>query len=111
MLAGFAFVLFGLMKAYDKPESFPVTIVASVSGVIISFIGGSFLLIYRSILTQTRRYVAVLERINAVGMAVQVLESISPKSEDLRNNSVAALAKQLIDLYSKNEPPDVKEQG
>jgi len=56
MLVGFAFVLFGLMRAYDRPESFPVSVVASVSGVLISFIGGSFLLIYRSVLTQTRGY-------------------------------------------------------
>jgi len=103
MAVGFGFVLFGMMKAYQNPNNLPVSLVGAASGVIISFIGGSFLLIYRSILAQTRRYVLVLERINAVGMAVQVLESISKDNVDLRNQSVAALAKQLIDMYSKNE--------
>ena len=100
MLVGFSFVLYGLWKAYENSQNFPVSIVASVSGVIISFVGGSFLLIYRSILAQTRRYVSVLERINAVGMAVQVLGAISDESKDLKNQSTAALAKQLINLYS-----------
>lgn len=103
MLVGFGFVLFGLIKAYDRPETLPVSVVGSVSGVVISFIGGSFLLIYRSILAQTRRYVSVLERINAVGMAVQVLASISDESKELKNNSIAALARQLISLYSPTQ--------
>jgi TctA family transporter len=100
MLIGFGLVLYGLIKAYDHPEALPISVVGSVSGVIISFIGGSFLLIYRSILTQTRRYVSVLERINAVGMAVQVLGSISEDNKDLRNQSTAILARQLIGLYA-----------
>ncbi len=71
MFCGFGFILFGLFQAAQQPEKLPVSIVASASGVLISFIGGSFLLIYRSILAQSKEYVTVLERINAVGMAVQ----------------------------------------
>jgi uncharacterized protein YhhL (DUF1145 family) len=103
MLVGFGFVLFGLMKAYESTVNFPVSIVASASGVLISFIGGSFLLIYKSILAHTRRFVSVLERINAVGMAVQVLGSISEDNVKLRNESTAALAKHLLTLYSGNQ--------
>lgn len=103
MFIGFGFILYGLLKGYEKPDVLPVSIVSAASGVVISFIGGSFLLIYRSVMSQTRRYVSVLERINAVGMAVQVLNAISDDNKDLRNQSTAALAKQLIDLYSKAE--------
>ena len=106
MVVGFGLVLYGLIKAYERPEALPVSVVGSVSGVVISFIGGSFLLIYRSILTQTRRYVSVLERINAVGMAVQVLGSISEDSKELRNESTAILARQLIGLYSISDEAD-----
>jgi hypothetical protein len=102
MIAGFGFILYGLTSAFERPDTFPVSVVASASGVLISFIGGSFLLIYRSILTQARRYVTVLERINAVGMAVQVLGAISKDNKELRNQSTADLAKQLIELYSTN---------
>jgi hypothetical protein len=68
MFCGFGFVMYGLFQASQNPEKLPVLIVASASGVLISFIGGSFLLIYRSILAQSKEYVTVLERINAVGM-------------------------------------------
>jgi hypothetical protein len=104
MAIGFAFVLFGLLKAYDNPDNLStvyVSIVSAASGVIISFIGGSFLVVYRSILAQAQDYVSVLERINAVGMAIQVLGTISDDAKELRNDSTALLAKQLVSLYSK----------
>ena len=109
IIVGFGIVLFGLAEAYLKPEILNVSIVGAVSGVIISFIGSSFLIIYRSILSQTRRYVSVLERINAVGMAVQVLGTISLESKELRNQSTAKLANQLINLYSSSYQMDEAE--
>jgi len=103
MAVGFGFVLYGLYNAFQSPEKLPVSIVASASGVIISFIGGSFLLIYRSILAQSKEYVAVLERINAVGMAVQVISNIPDESSELKHQTTAELAKQLLGLYAKSQ--------
>jgi hypothetical protein len=74
----------------------------------ISFIGGSLLLIYRSILAQSKDYVTVLERINAVGMAVQVIASIPDSNEELKHNTTANLAKQLLSLYASSPLPDGK---
>lgn len=105
MLCGFGFVLFGLFQAAQNPEKLPVSIVASASGVLISFIGGSFLLIYRSILAQSKEYVTVLERINAVGMAVQVIASIPDSNAELKHNTTAELAKQLLSLYASSPLP------
>ena len=102
MTVGFGFVLYGLYNAFQSPDKLPVTIVASASGVLISFIGGSFLLIYRSILGQSQEYVAVLERINAVGMAVQVISNIPDENSELKNQTTAELAKQLLSLYAKS---------
>ena len=105
MLCGFGFVMYGLFQASQNPEKLPVSIVASASGVLISFIGGSFLLIYRSILAQSKEYVTVLERINAVGMAVQVIASIPETSADLKDSTTAELAKQLLGLYASLPQP------
>jgi MFS family permease len=99
MAFGFGFVMYGLFQASQNPEKLPVSIVASASGVLITFIGGSFLLIYRSILAQSKEYVTVLERINAVGMAVQVISSIPEASVELRSQTTAELAKLLLSLY------------
>jgi len=104
MLSGFGFVAYGLFQASVDPVKLPVSVVAAASGVIISFIGGSFLLIYRSILAQSKEYVTVLERINAVGMAVQVISTIPDESDQLKNLTRSELAKQLLNLYSKPAP-------
>lgn len=105
MFCGFGFVMYGLFQVSQNPEKLPVSIVASASGVIISFIGGSFLLIYRSILAQSKEYVTVLERINAVGMAVQVIASIPEANTELKSQTKAELAKQLLSLYATSPPP------
>jgi hypothetical protein len=105
MVIGFAFILFGLLRAFDAPDKLPVAIIASASGVLVSFIGGSFLLVYRSTLAQSKDYVSVLERINAVGMAIQVLETIPQEAADLKNTTTAEVAKQLLRLYSTTTLP------
>jgi|GEM_PF-2267040 len=105
MFCGFGFVMYGLYQASHNPEQLPVSVVAASSGVLISFIGGSFLLIYRSILAQSKEYVTVLERINAVGMAVQVIASIPEASAELKSQTKSELAKQLLSLYATSPPP------
>jgi hypothetical protein len=56
--------------------------------------------IYRSILAQSKDYVTVLERINAVGMAVQVINNIPDRSADRRDAAMADLANKLLGLYA-----------
>lgn len=97
---------YGIYQAFQAPDKLGVSIVASASGVLVSFIGGSFLLIYRSILEQSKDYVTVLERINAVGMAVQVIASIPDSGQDLKNKTTADLAKQLLGLYAASAQSD-----
>ncbi|KWN75037.1 hypothetical protein WM23_26815 [Burkholderia ubonensis] len=104
MFAGFSLVLFGLYRALDAQNNLPVAVVGAASGVIITFIGGSFLVIYRSILEQSKGYVTVLERINAVGMAVQVLSNIPEEQAELKHKTTAQLATSLIQLYGEKPP-------
>lgn len=101
MAVGFTIVSAGIYVAYVTPNKEFVSIVASSSGVLISFFSGSFLLVYRSVLTQTGGYVSVLERINAVGMAIDVIGNISSDKHELRDNATAQLASQLLMLYSQ----------
>lgn len=103
MLCGFSFVVYGLQRALENPDRLPIAVVASASGVLISFIGGSFLLIYRSILGQAREYISVLERINAVGMALHVISNIPEEHADLKYQATAQIATRL--LHSEVESP------
>ncbi|MFN8546598.1 MAG: hypothetical protein U0527_01150 [Candidatus Eisenbacteria bacterium] len=104
MLVGFGFVLYGVERAFDAPDRLHVAMVASASGVLISFIGGSFLIVYRSTLAQSKDYVTVLERINTVGMCVQVLETIPAASAELKHQTTADIAKGLLHLYANTAP-------
>jgi len=53
------------------------------------------MMIYRSTMTQTNEFMSLLERINTVGMAVQVLDSI-PESEKLKNETRAKIVSLLL---------------
>ena len=99
MLGGFGLVVYGLLQSFAEPTNLPVSIVSAASGVLLSFIGGSFLLIYRSVLAQSASYVSILERINAVGMAVQIASTVHDTDGKLKAETVASLAKSLLTMY------------
>jgi hypothetical protein len=57
--------------------------IATISGIITQFIGATLMLIYRSTMAQAIEFMTVLERINTVGMAVQLSDSTK---EPLKNS-------------------------
>jgi hypothetical protein len=104
MFCGFSLICFGVLQAFSDKTKLPVSIVAAASGVLVSFIGGSFMVIYRSLLLQSKDYLFVLERINGVGMAVAVIESIPDESAQLKHATTAELARTLLTLYGAKAP-------
>jgi hypothetical protein len=100
MTVGFVLIGYGVVKVFEEPEAFRPAVVAACSGILVNLIGASFLIIYRSTMLQAKGYVSILERINAVGMAVQILETIGDKDSGLRQETTAAVAKQLLTLYA-----------
>jgi hypothetical protein len=105
MAAGFFLIGYGVLKVYADPANFNASIIATVSGILVNFIGATFLIIYRSTMEQAKAYVAVLERINAVGMSVQILEQMDDSDKKLRNQATVDIAKQLLELYGKIQTP------
>jgi hypothetical protein len=97
MLVGFAFVLWGVTLAIRNPTQ-NTSWIAAISGIITEFIGLTFMVLYRSTMAQANTFMQVLERINTVGMAVQILDSI-PESETQLKNSTRA---QLVGLLFEN---------
>jgi hypothetical protein len=96
MGVGFAFVGLGVWLVYQSAGSLAPAIVAASSGVISQFIGATFLLIFRSTIAQAREYVLILERINAVGMSINILESMA---EPKRDNARSELIHGLLSMY------------
>jgi hypothetical protein len=101
MLFGFLLICVGVSLVYKSPDSFKPGVLAAVCGVVVNFIGATFLFLYKSTMAQATSYVSILERINAVGMSVQILENIDEKSADLKHKTTADLAMQLLAMYSE----------
>jgi hypothetical protein len=66
----------------------------------VSFIGGTFLVLHSATMSQAKDYVTILERINAVGMSMQILESLGDGDHDLKQETTAAIAQQLLLMCS-----------
>jgi len=97
MTAGFVIIGYGVIRVYQAPENFKPSIVVTVSGILVEFIAATFLLIYKSTMEQARSYVSMLEKINAVGMSIQILDSTKSGDTDKFR---AQLAMELLSLYS-----------
>ena len=100
MFIGFIIIGIGIFKAYEKPENIDASILVTISGVLVNFIGATFLVIYKSTMNQAKEYVSVLERINAVGMSIQILEKIKDDNDNLKDKTSAEIAKELLNLYA-----------
>jgi len=98
MFSGFAMITYGLFKAFND-ASINASLLAAGSGVLTEFIGATFLIIYRSIMNQAASYVNTLERINAVGMSIQIIESIPGDDQSLTNKTRAELGIKILDSF------------
>jgi hypothetical protein len=101
MMIGFGLIVYGVYEAYGDPARIKASLISSVSGVIVSFIGATFLVLYKATMAQATEYVNILERINAVGMSVNILGSLDDEDTRLKQQALADVAKQLLELYMK----------
>jgi Ca2+/H+ antiporter len=101
MLVGFLVICFGVLRAFQSPDVLLPATIATLAGVITEFIGATFLFIYRSAIKQAVDYSKSLERINSVGMAMQILDTMptppDPAAPDsLKSKTKATLAERLV---------------
>lgn len=99
MLVGFALIAIGVALLYRDPREFPSAALLAAAGVCANLISATVLALYRSVGAQAREHVVVLERINAVGMSLSVVEKIEG-DRVLQNQATAELVKQLLVLYT-----------
>ena len=89
------------MRSFDEGKTAASALV-TVAGLLINFMGASFLVLYKSVMSQAKDFVNVLERINAVGMSVQIADNIE-KDPTLKDATRAEIAKLLLTLYSSEK--------
>lgn len=100
MACGMALIGFGVWRSLADAAALAPASLAAVCGVVVQIIAGTFLIIYKATMEQARNYVVVLERINAVGMSINILETIDEASAEARNSARAELAKDLLKMYA-----------
>lgn len=98
MIIGLVIITWGISQAIQSPKTVTPAVIASIAGVITEFIGATFLFIYRSTIQQAINYSQTLERINSVGMAMQILDTMpdETKPDDLKNQTKAILVELLV---------------
>jgi len=113
MIVGFAIVIWGITQAIQSPNTVAVATIASTAGVITEFIGATFLFIYRSTIQQASNYSGTLERINSVGMAMQILDTMpdEAKSDELKNKTKAMLVELLLKQSHEASLASTEESG
>lgn len=100
MLVGFMLIGYGVVMVFSDPTAnLKASMVSAASGILVNFIGASFLVVHRSTMSQAKDYVTILERINAVGMAIQIADTIGDADGHLRQETIAAVAKQILEMY------------
>ena len=110
MIAGFVVMLWGLWRGLASNSVQPAFL-ATAAGVITQFIGATFLYIFRSAIQQATKYARTLERINSVGVAIQILNSIPDNATqaDLKSRTKAAVVEALVTGAIKHESTQVPE--
>jgi hypothetical protein len=93
-LLGFAVMLWGVWAAIQHQASTGASIVAASAGAVTQLIGATFLILYRSTAQQALEFNRTLERINSVGMAWYILQTMSettPKEQGAKDAARLAL--------------------
>jgi len=80
---GFLVTVFGAWRALSG-ANISASILTAVAGGVTQIIGATFLVIYRSTADQALAFTVTLERINSVGSAWTIVESMSNDTEDAR---------------------------
>ncbi len=99
MLFGFALICYGVFQAFETPDVLGPSILTACSGLIVNFIGATFLVVFKSTMSQAQEYMRIIERINAVGMSVQILDTISEKADVLKDKTTSDISQKLLELY------------
>lgn len=100
MIGGWILIAAGVWIAYKDHSAWAPATVAASAGALSQFVGSTFLFVYRSTMMQAGQFVSVLERINAVGMSVQILETIGDKDRELTDKARAEIARELLSMYT-----------
>jgi hypothetical protein len=92
MSLGFVLILYGVVLGYQNPkENWVIASIGGIAGIVTEFIGATFLFVYKSSIQQADKYAEILERLNFVGMAMQMLDSVAEQNKDVKSSEVSSV--------------------
>jgi len=103
---GFLVMLVGVGHALSSTAPDSAAVTATLGGVLTQFIGATFLFIYTSTVRQSAAYVKTMERINSVGMAWYVLETMpsrTPEEQQAQNIARGLLVQQIMNVQQARD--------
>jgi hypothetical protein len=110
MVIGFGLMAYAVVISLTHPQS-SAAYVSAICGIITEFIGATFMAIYRSTIAQASSFTTILERINTVGMAVQILDSIPDEEVELKNRTRSEIVKLLLAANRDSFRPSTNQGG
>ena len=88
MSLGFILIVYGVAVGYQNPQgNWVVAAIGGIASVLTEFIGATFLFVYKSSMQQADRYTEILERMNFVGMAMQMLDNATEGNRNTKESS------------------------
>ncbi len=96
MAVGFILISVGIGASIVDPSRTNIALIASASGIITQFISVTFMVIYRSTMLQATQFMSVLERINTVGMSIQILDSMDKRAPELKDATRVDIIRLLL---------------
>ncbi|NMA13551.1 MAG: hypothetical protein GX933_10285 [Chloroflexi bacterium] len=85
MFVGFILIGGSVVIALVFPDRLSLALIAGISGVIIEFLSTVVLSFYKTLLAHSMNYIRVLDRTSKVGVALQILDSLSAEEGEPQN--------------------------
>lgn len=103
MLVGFIFIMIATFLALQNPNVITPAIIAGIGGVITEFIGATFLLLYRSAIEHSGKYINTLDKTSSVGVAIQILDNITTENDEKAKDKITEAKIEIAKLLL-NQP-------
>lgn len=92
IVAGICLIGYGIIIVYNDPEKLSYSAIPVLGGAVTTFIGSTLLVVNKSLMDQGKEYAESLQRVNNIGIALSILESISSDEKDHR----ADISKKIV---------------
>lgn len=103
IIGGWMLIAVGIIMLYTDIANVSSSILAASSGAISQFIGAALLLIYRTTIKQADNYVSVLEKINVVGMSIQIIDTSNLPDEESLAKVRIELSQKILSMYAGSD--------